>query len=609
MAKHIPPSTEVREEALRRARRMAEGLYPHQIEGIAFLLARRRAILADDMGLGKTRQSVVALTESEPVGPYLVVCPASVKRNWAREILIVKPDAKPTIVGPGMPPDLGWKDWVIINYDILGKHADALKLHGWSGMVFDEAHYLKNYRSKRNQLSNKLIKSVNTDPMIHALTGTPLTSRPRDLFPLLQLVQHPMGKSFLTFARRYCAAYKGEYGWVTDGASNLGELAVQLHGIMIRRNKDEVLDLPPKFRTWLEVDVPPGTAREIRGFMHALMRLSLKNREQGSSTEKLTEEELQARRRRQGVLLGGLSTARRKLATAKVRSTWNFVDGVIEQGEKAIIFSCYKEAVLRLREHYEEIGVAIEGDTPPAQRQDIADQFQQDEDVRVLIANIQAGGTGLNLTAGRQVVFNDLDWVPANHWQAEDRACRIGQTQSVNVTYMIGADTIDEFVRSVLISKAHMVDQLVEGKALEEDVNADVLGELKSIMRTIGPSLGNLPEDEFNEQRVVALLKQATETFEDQNSDLLNQARRQQVPYSAEALSALAKVLSGPEKDIYQVESSKKDKFYRLEVVGPDVICNCPGFDFRGACKHSRALKESLVAGDSLPEGFEPVAD
>ena len=104
MAKHIPPSTEVREEALRRARRMAEGLYPHQIEGIAFLLARRRAILADDMGLGKTRQSVVALTESEPVGPYLVVCPASVKRNWAREILIVKPDAKPTIVGPGMPP-------------------------------------------------------------------------------------------------------------------------------------------------------------------------------------------------------------------------------------------------------------------------------------------------------------------------------------------------------------------------------------------------------------------------------------------------------------------------------------------------------------------------
>lgn len=605
MPKHIPPSTEVRDEALRRARKMAEGLYPHQIEGVAFLLARRRAILADDMGLGKTRQSIVALTEAEPLGPYLVVCPASVKRNWAREIRVVKPWAEPVIVGPGMPPEPGWKDWVIINYDILGKHADALMEHDWTGIVFDEAHYLKNHRSKRNQISNKLIQSVGTDPMIHALTGTPLTSRPRDLFPLLQLVQHPMGKSFLTFARRYCDAYKGEYGWVSDGASNLGELAVQLHGIMIRRNKDEVLDLPPKFRTWLEVDVPPGTAREIRGFLHALMRSSHRNQEDGESSKKMSEEELQKRRRRQGALLGGLSTARRKLATAKVRSTWNFVDGVIEQGEKAIIFSCYKEAVLRLREHYEEIGVAIEGDTPAAQRQDIADQFQQDDDVRVLIANIQAGGTGLNLTAARQVVFNDLDWVPANHWQAEDRACRIGQTRSVNVTYMIGADTIDEFVRSVLISKAHMIDQLLEGKALEKDVNSDVMSELKSIMRTIGPRLGEIAEDDIDEQSVVALLRQVTESFEAQNSEILIPVRRPHAPYSIEALSALAKVLSGPEKDVYRVESSKKGNFYRLEVVGPDVNCDCPGFDFRGACKHSRALKEALVEGEGLPDGFE----
>ena len=79
-------------------------LFPHQVEGIAFLLGRRRALLADDMGLGKTRQSVLAMVEAEPEGPYLVICPASIKRNWAREINIVLPNAKPAIVGPAPLP-------------------------------------------------------------------------------------------------------------------------------------------------------------------------------------------------------------------------------------------------------------------------------------------------------------------------------------------------------------------------------------------------------------------------------------------------------------------------------------------------------------------------
>ena len=97
------------------------------------------------------------------------------------------------------------------------------------------------------------------------LTGTPLTSRPRDLFVLLQLAAHPLGRSFLAFAKRYCAAEKGEYGWKTGGASNIEELTVQLHGVMLRRSKDDVLSLPPKLRTWLPVDVPSGTgARAIK---------------------------------------------------------------------------------------------------------------------------------------------------------------------------------------------------------------------------------------------------------------------------------------------------------------------------------------------------------
>ena len=132
------------EAALPRAEALATGLYPHQIEGVAFLLGRQRSILADDMGLGKTRQSAIALTEARPQGPYLVVCPAAVKENWSRELLLALPSAKRTIIGPAPPPQPGFDGWAIINYDILGKHLEALKAHGWSGIVFDEAHYLKN---------------------------------------------------------------------------------------------------------------------------------------------------------------------------------------------------------------------------------------------------------------------------------------------------------------------------------------------------------------------------------------------------------------------------------------------------------------------------------
>ena len=207
----VPPSQDVRDEALRRAHALADGLFPHQVDGVAFLLGRRRSILADDMGLGKTRQSIIALTEAAPNGPYLVVVPASVKRNWEREILAARPTARVAIVGPDAPPKRGFDGWVIVNYDLLAKHADALHAFAWTGVVFDEAHYLKNHTSGRSKLARALIAAA-PDAVVHALTGTPLTNRPRDLFPLLQLVGHPMGRSFLSFAKRYCAAEHNGFG-------------------------------------------------------------------------------------------------------------------------------------------------------------------------------------------------------------------------------------------------------------------------------------------------------------------------------------------------------------------------------------------------------------
>jgi SWI/SNF-related matrix-associated actin-dependent regulator of chromatin subfamily A-like protein 1 len=203
----VTPSNEVASEAVRRATALADGLFPHQVEGLAFLLSRRRAILADDMGLGKTRQSILAMREAAPEGPWLVVCPASVKRNWQREIEIAIGTAVPvTVVGERGVPGGAYRGWVVVNYDILKKHIDSLIALPWAGLIFDEAHYLKNHTSQRSKLSTQLVKAAPGEPAVHCLTGTPLTNRPRDLFPLLQLVKHPIARSFFTFAKKYCGA-------------------------------------------------------------------------------------------------------------------------------------------------------------------------------------------------------------------------------------------------------------------------------------------------------------------------------------------------------------------------------------------------------------------
>lgn len=583
-------------EPQQRAEALATGLYAHQVEGIAFLLGRQRAILADDMGLGKTRQSVLALREARPEGPYLVVCPATVKINWAREIEIVLPEAEIAIVGPAPPPEPGYAGWVVINYDILGKH--PLQAHAWSGLVFDEAHYLKNYKSQRHRFAMDLVKTVDDKAMVHLLTGTPLTSRPRDLFPLLQLVRHALGRSFVSFAKRYCDGYKGDYGWVADGASNIEELAVQLHGVMLRRTKEEVLDLPPKVRTWLEVEVASRVARELSEAVTEL--LNTISRRGSEALEGETEEE---RRSRQGWIMGQLTTARNRLAIAKIRSTIPFVENALEQGEKVLVFSCFLAPVNTLRKHFGQKAVAITGKVPADQRQALADRFQEDESVRVLAAQITAGGVGLNLTAARQVVFNDLDWVPVNHWQAEDRAYRIGQQHAVNVTYMVGSGTVDEFVRTVLETKSELIDQLIEGSALSEDFQRDVMGELRRVMGALQPKIDALPAGEVDEQQVVALLREAGAAFV-AGQPMVEHKARSTLP-SAEAVSVLARVLTGPERARYRVDSSSKPgEYYELEVDGSDVSCSCKGFSYRGVCQHARKLKEALVAGGGLPEGF-----
>ena len=558
------------------------------------------------MGLGKTRQAIISLGHLAPSGPRLVVCPASVKRNWAREIEVVAADASVLVI-EGTAPFAPTAEWMVINYDILGRHIDNLRRVPWAALVFDEAHYLKNHTSVRSKLARELTDAAAaTTPglAVQLLTGTPLTSRPRDLFVLLQLVAHPLGRSFLSFAKRYCAAEKGEYGWKTGGASNIDELTVQLHGVMLRRSKDDVLALPPKLRTWLPVVVDPGTgARAIKKVFDLLA---------GKDTRPPRPRDVELRTR--GKLLAFLVEARQALAFAKVTSTLDFVRGAIDQSEKVIVFSCFEDPVQKLAKELGSTAVVVTGKTPASLRQGLVDRFQNDPDVRVFIANIIAGGTGLNLTAATQVVFNDLDWVPTNHWQAEDRAYRIGQTRTVNVTYFVARDTIDDFVQAVLETKAALVNAIVEGDALAPGSGGDVLDELQRVLHSISEGSDPLRDTGGGLTPEIELLRLAADEFRnkhrvvDSGSATVRGERETQA--LARALEALVKVLSGPSARRFRIAStSHKGVDYEIAVVDADVTCSCPGFEYRGQCRHARDVKAALAAGQPVPTPYTEVSD
>ncbi len=573
-----------------RAVDLAEGLFPHQVEGLAFLLGRKRSILADDMGLGKTRQSILAMVETTARGPWLVVCPASVKQNWRREIHAVLGVETPVaVIDHKNPLADEWSSWIIINYDIVKKHLPDLQAAPLTGIVCDEAHYLKNRNSQRSKAVRAIINDSPDDVIVHCLTGTPLTNRPRDLFPLLQIVNHSLGRSFLSFAKRYCDAVRGEYGWITDGASNIEELTVQLHGTMLRRRKDDVLDLPAKIRSWMPVEIPDGTGRkDAQNFLAAVVQAH--QAEQGRSVDSPV------------ALMSKLAPNRKKVAIAKVKNTLSFVDDILEQDEKVVIYSCFTKPTSLMADHFGDVCRVLTGKTPTNKRQGVVDEFQNDPSVRVLIANIIAGGVGINLTAANHVVFNDLDWVPANHWQAEDRAYRIGQKRTVNVYYFAAAGTLDEFVSEVLRAKSQIVEAVVEGKAVAVDgaETADVLTELRNL-------LAGVDQDADDRDLIDSLLQRTRARYADSPAN----AEKPPVNTSVtpEALEALARALQRPDSVRYRLANSKGDGDYVLEVDSGDVSCSCRGFEFRGQCKHARTLKDSLASTGTAPNEYSLVAN
>lgn len=448
-------------------------LYGHQKEGIKFLLSRNGSILADDMGLGKSMQSIIAALESGAKN-ILVVCPSSAKINWEREINVF---CSETIIIDGKK----WNQakFTIINYDILknfhtlhdgkkpkeGEPEVVLNRELANGKfdltIIDEAHKLKNNDSIRGQIMVEL--TVKHDiSKVWLLTGTPVANRPMDFFNLLKIIKSPIAENWKHFAVRYCEGRKffktlkngqRKQIWLTDGASNLDELASKTKNIILRRLKKDVLDMPDKVITPMH---------------HRL------NNKQLGVYNALWEEYLEKRLRdgkKNGNLqkdLGELILLRQFIAMEAIPHTIEMVENAIEIGRKVIIFTSFTEELEALEAHFGKICVRHNGPMNPKQKQKSVDSFQENPKIKVFIGNIESAGVAITLTEATVIVFNSFSWVPGSNEQAEDRAYRIGQLNDVNVYYQLFDDTVSTRMWDMLNEKKEIISIIMGDNKLTE---------------------------------------------------------------------------------------------------------------------------------------------
>lgn len=431
----------------------------HQKEAIEKLVGNDKYILADDMGLGKTTSTVIASLESG-AEKTLIICPASLKINWQREIENYTDKSISIIEGKKWEP----AEYTIINYDILKnfhdpKHPDKSDIlnYGFDLVVMDEAHYIQNVKANRTKIANSIAKKVGN---VWLLTGTPMTSRPMNYYNLLDLVDSPVAENWMAYAIRYCAGYQFSVGpkkvWNVTGASNLEELRDRTKPQVLRRLKEDILDLPEKIITPVYLKLKSRDYEKLMGEYYDWY----------NSSEESTSLTIQ---------FSKLMKVRQVIAEGKIKDTIELAQNIVDQGKKVIIFTNFTDTLNKLTDAFPKVSVKLDGKMSKPQRQHSVDEFQNNDKIKVFVGNLKAAGVGITLTEAEAVIMNDLSFVPSDHSQAEDRAYRYGQKFSVSVYYPIFENTIEGVIYDILSKKKNIFETVMGDNEGKGDVMEEIL--------------------------------------------------------------------------------------------------------------------------------------
>ena len=457
-------------------------LLPYQKAGVEYIIKNRKVFLADEMGLGKTVQALASV-QHENAFPCLIVCPPNLALNWATEIDKFFPTRtwKRVVNRSDFPEEDA--DFTIVGYSNIDFHPENLK--GYTSYIFDESHYLKNPKSKRTKRSQSLVKTASGNGLVLCLTGTPITNRPAEYGPQLEIIGRLKEFGGLwAFYKRYCGAFRDRFNqWHIDGASNLDELNERLRGsCYIRRPKDEVLeDLPPiRHSEWL-IDPDPkhlaeyGKAeKDIAKFVaERAAELAKELGKDPKSAAVRAKFKAEAHEH-----LIKLSVLKKIAAKSKLKAVDEWVESRINEGRKVVLAAHHREVVNLLADQYG--GLKIQGGMTPDEVQSAKETFMEKsaEDAPVIVLSIQAAKTGHTLTASQDMLFVEHPWTPADVDQVSARIHRIGTTGSVQITHALASGTIDEQVFQLINNKRAVVDAATDGSIEDlEEINMATLME------------------------------------------------------------------------------------------------------------------------------------
>jgi SWI/SNF-related matrix-associated actin-dependent regulator 1 of chromatin subfamily A len=467
-------------------------LFPFQTNGVAYCRQKKHVIIGDQPGLGKSSQ-LIATVMSLNAFPCLIICPASLKLNWQYEWKVVA--GKTSMILNDRIKNtwhqyhkVGMVDVFIVNYESLKKY---FVRPGWKkpeGMfkvkdipfletinlfktvAIDESHKCKDGTTQQSKFVMGIARSKE---YVYELTGTPVVNKPKDLIPQLiildrlkDVVAHIPDASgrdhsgYRRFLNRYCGG--------GNDATNLKELNYRLNTVCFyRREKHEVLkDLPAKMRQVVlcEIDNRKEYQQAESEFVAYL-----------KNVRGCTEAEVAKKLR--GEVMVKMGILKQISARGKMEAVRDHIDEITDSGEKVIVFCSLREIGDRLKEAYPG-AVMIRGGMTPDEKDLSVRRFQNDPKVKVIICSIKAAGVGLTLTASSRVVFVEFPWTYADCEQCEDRAHRIGQTDSVSVAYFLGEDTIDRYCYE-LIQKKKSIAQDVTGA--EDNVVEEIVDQLLTL--------------------------------------------------------------------------------------------------------------------------------
>lgn len=449
--------------------------FSYQIEGAKTIQSLGgRALLAHQMGLGKSAMALMWLKKRPDAWPAVIVCPASVKFGWDRHVLWILKRHAAVLEGKraysSSQAQLLEHGVLIINYDILSPWREYLKATGFKTLIIDEIHFCGNRKTLRTKACKELARHAR---YIIGLSGTPLTNRPVELFPGLNMIRPDIFKSFWSFGMEYCAPRQTPWGWQYKGASKIPELRKLLtRTCMIRRTKADVMsELPAKIRDI--VVVPIDNPREYK---HASKDFLNWLREQDPS---------KAKRARKAQQLTRMGYLKRLAAQLKMQAVAEWVNNWLESSEaeeKLVLFAVHKQIIEQLKKQCKAKSVVVDGSVTAPQRKLVVRQFREDKRTRLFIGNIQAAGTGLDgLQIANALAFVELAWRPGDHSQAEDRIHRIGLQETAWIYYLIAAGTIEEFLCRLIQEKQEVLSGILDGGRAVDDL--DVFDRLVQMMR------------------------------------------------------------------------------------------------------------------------------